>query len=92
MPVRRAEGASDGGKSPAGAARLGFFTPGETKWRRRNVASSASRLHVRGFSSSSVRAARLSHIRPEETSLTRERIHVFTAFIADINHDHEVND
>lgn len=40
----------------AGAFQVGFFTPGETKWRLRNVASSASRLRVRGFLNGSSRA------------------------------------
>lgn len=51
----------------AGAFQVGFFTPGETKWRLRNVASSASRLHVRGSSRGFPRAAQLSHIRPTVT-------------------------
>lgn len=47
----------------AGAAQVGFFTPGETKWRRRNVAISASRLHVRGFPPRLSRAALVSCVR-----------------------------
>ena len=47
----------------AGAFQVGFFTPGETKWRRRNVAISAFPLQVRGFLYCLPRAAQFSYIR-----------------------------
>lgn len=46
-----------------GAFLVGFFTPGETKWRLRNVAIAASGLNVRGFLHGFSGPTRFSYIR-----------------------------
>lgn len=47
--IRRGECGESERNVHTGAFQDGFAAPGQTKWRLRNVASSASRLHLRGF-------------------------------------------
>lgn len=52
MQLRRNLGSPNEGKFSRRGSQAGFFTPGETKWRLRNVPNSASPPHplrVRGF-------------------------------------------
>lgn len=65
MLIRRLECAPNKENIHAGASQVGFFSPSETKWRPRNVASSASCLHVRGFFNGSSRADLFLYIRPK---------------------------
>lgn len=65
--VRRGEAGGDSSDVRAGALREGFGAPGQTKWRLRNIASSAPRLHLRGFLNAPARAAPISYIRLERS-------------------------